>query len=114
MAPMLVFALAMLIVAGAADMASAAFRQSILLAAADDTVRGRLQGVFIVVVVGGPRIADVLHGYAAGLFGTAWTTLGGGVLVILLTLIVAKAVPEFVNYRIDPESSSGADTATER
>ena len=31
-----------------------------LLAAADDNVRGRLQGVFIVVVAGGPRIADVL------------------------------------------------------
>ncbi|MCL1838047.1 MAG: MFS transporter [Propionibacteriaceae bacterium] len=100
--PAVVFAVFMLIAAGAADMASAAFRQSILLTASDDQVRGRLQGVFIVVVVGGPRIADVLHGYAAGFFTPSWTTVGGGVLVILITLLLAKAVPEFMAYRIDP------------
>ncbi|HEY0951587.1 MFS transporter, partial [Nocardioides sp.] len=57
--PMLVVAIAMLVVGGAADMASAAFRTSMLQSAADDSVRGRLQGVFMVVVAGGPRIADV-------------------------------------------------------
>jgi hypothetical protein len=97
--PALIFCVAMLVVAGAADMASAAFRQAILLAAADDSVRGRLQGVFMVVVVGGPRIADVLHGFAAGVFGTGWTTLGGGVLVVVLILVIARAIPEFVRYR---------------
>ena len=80
-------------------MASAAFRQSMLLSAADDSVRGRLQGVFIVVVSGGPRIADTLHGYAAGLFGTAWTTGGGGLLVIVLAIAVAVMVPAFWRYR---------------
>ena len=54
----------MLVVGGAADMASAAFRTSMLQSAADDAMRGRLQGVFIVVVAGGPRIADVVHGAA--------------------------------------------------
>ena len=49
-AAMLAAAVAFLIVGGAADMASAAFRQSMLQSAADDSVRGRLQGVFIVVV----------------------------------------------------------------
>ena len=38
---------------GAVDMISAAFRQAILLDAATDEMRGRLQGVFIVVVAGG-------------------------------------------------------------
>ncbi|MCA0306844.1 MAG: MFS transporter [Actinobacteria bacterium] len=97
--PMLVAAVSFLVVGGAADMASAAFRQSMLQAAADDAVRGRLQGVFIVVVAGGPRIADVLHGYAAGLVGTAWAIGGGGLLVIVLTLAVAAAVPAFWRYR---------------
>ena len=97
--PMLVAAAAFLMVGGAADMASAAFRQSMLLSAADDAVRGRLQGVFIVVVAGGPRIADTVHGYAAGVFGTAWTTAGGGVLVIVLTALVAVIVPAFWRYR---------------
>lgn len=97
--PMLVASCAFLMVGGGADMASAAFRQSMLLSAADDAVRGRLQGVFIVVVAGGPRLADTLHGYAAGLFGTAWTVAGGGVLVILLTALVAAIVPAFWRYR---------------
>ncbi|WP_183094826.1 MFS transporter, partial [Nocardioides stalactiti] len=59
---MLTAAVVLLIVGGAADMASAAFRQSILQTSATDAVRGRLQGIFIVVVAGGPRIADVAHG----------------------------------------------------
>ena len=41
-----------------------------LMNAASDAVRGRLQGVFIVVVAGGPRVADVLHGAAAAAIGT--------------------------------------------
>jgi MFS family permease len=97
--PMLAAAVAMLVVGGAADMASSAFRNAMLLSAADDAVRGRLQGVFIVVVAGGPRIADTLHGYAAGAVGTAWASGGGGLLVILLTVLVAVIVPAFWKYR---------------
>jgi len=97
---MLAVAVAALAFGGAADMASAAFRQSMLLAAADDAVRGRLQGVFIVVVVGGPRIADVLHGWAAESIGTAATTAAGGVLVIIGVLLTAVAFPAFVRYRL--------------
>jgi MFS family permease len=98
--PMLPIVLVLLMVGGAADMASAAFRQSILLAAANDEVRGRLQGVFIVVVAGGPRIADVLHGAAAATAGVALTTALGGVGVIIATLIAAIAIPSFVRYRV--------------
>lgn len=98
--PMLVVALVMLILGGAADMASAAFRMSMLQSAAADAVRGRLQGVFIVVVAGGPRIADVVHGVSAAAVGTAATAAGGGVLVVIGTVIAAIAVPSFVRYRI--------------
>lgn len=93
----------MLMVGGAADMASAAFRSSMLQSAAADAVRGRLQGVFIVVVAGGPRIADVLHGAAAAPLGTAVTSAGGGVLVVAGTLLAVLAVPAFVRYRFDTE-----------
>lgn len=89
-----------LVVGGAADMASAAFRTSMLQASASDAVRGRLQGIFIVVVAGGPRIADVAHGAAAAAAGTAVTAAGGGVLVCILTVVAALAVPAFVRYRI--------------
>ena len=96
---MLGAALGMLIIGGAADMVSAAFRQTILLSAADDDVRGRLQGVFIVVVAGGPRIADVLHGAASEVVGPAWATGGGGLLVLLGITVVAAVFPVFRRYR---------------
>lgn len=108
-APMLIAALVMLMIGGAADMASAAFRQSMLLSAADDAVRGRLQGVFIVVVSGGPRIADVLHGGVAPVLGTAWTIGGGGLLVIGGTIALALLVPAFYRFRLS--SLAGRDSA---
>ncbi len=98
--PMLALALLMLVVGGAADMASAAFRTSMLQSAADDAVRGRLQGVFIVVVAGGPRIADVLHGASAAAVGTAASAAGGGVLVVIGTVVAALLAPAFVRYRL--------------
>jgi transmembrane secretion effector len=98
--PMLVAAVGMLVVGGAADMASSAFRNSMLMTAAADSVRGRLQGVFIVVVAGGPRIADVVHGASAAAVGTATAAAGGGVLVVVGTVVAALAVPSFVRYRI--------------
>ena len=83
-----------------ADMTSAAFRTSMLQTAAADAVRGRLQGVFTVVVVGGPRIADVVHGAAAVSVGTAVAAGGGGVLVVIGTVLAVVAFPAFVRYRV--------------
>lgn len=96
----LAVAVLMLVIGGAADMASAAFRTSMLQSAAADEVRGRLQGIFIVVVAGGPRIADVAHGASAAMVGTATAAAGGGVLVVVLVVVAALVVPSFVRYRI--------------
>ena len=97
---MLVTALLMLVVGGAADMASAAFRSSMLQSAAADQVRGRLQGVFIVVVAGGPRVADVAHGATAAAVGAGAAAAGGGVLVVVGVVVAALVVPSFVRYRV--------------
>src|SRR5262249_53062151 len=53
---------ALLAVAGAADLVSAVLRQTILQVYAPDEMRGRLQGVFVVVVAGGPRLGDLRGG----------------------------------------------------
>jgi len=98
--PMVLAAVLMLVVGGAADMASAAFRVSMLQSAASDAVRGRLQGVFTVVVVGGPRIADVAHGAVAVSIGAAATAAGGGLLVAVATVLAAVAFPAFIRYRV--------------
>jgi MFS family permease len=93
-------AFAFLALGGAADMVSAAFRSTILQQAASDELRGRLQGVFLVVVAGGPRVADALHGAAAAALGTTLTAAGGGALVVFGVLVAAAAVPAFVTYRV--------------
>lgn len=93
-------ALAFLAIGGAADMVSAAFRSTILQQVASDDLRGRLQGVFTVVVAGGPRLADAAHGAAAAVVGTTIAAAGGGALVVIGVLIAAAAVPAFVRYRV--------------
>jgi len=98
--PMIVVALVMLMIGGAADIASAAFRSTMLQDAVDDSMRGRLQGVFIVVVAGGPRIADTAHGAAAAGVGAAAAATGGGVLVMIGVVAAAILVPSFVRYRV--------------
>lgn len=93
-------AMAFLAVAGVADMVSMVFRGAILLSAATDEMRGRMQGVFTVVVAGGPRLADVLHGTAGSAFGPRAAVAGGGVLVVVAMLALAAAVPALRRYRV--------------
>ncbi|MGW2344639.1 MFS transporter [Streptomyces sp. NPDC001661] len=93
-------AVVFLALAGIADMVSMVFRGAILLSAATDEMRGRMQGVFTVVVAGGPRLADVLHGSAGSAFGAGPAVAGGGLLVVLAMLILAVAAPALRRYRI--------------
>ncbi|MES4892124.1 MFS transporter [Streptomyces sp. NPDC096012] len=93
-------ALVFLAAGGVADMVSMVFRGAILLSAATDEMRGRMQGVFTVVVAGGPRLADVLHGTAGSAFGPRAAAAGGGALVVVVMLALALAVPALRRYRI--------------
>jgi MFS family permease len=90
---------------GAADFVSMVFRSAILQTATTDEMRGRLQGVFTVVVAGGPRIADVTHGLAAAGAGTAAAAAGGGVLVIVFVVVAVVLLPAFWRYRAPVDSS---------
>jgi MFS family permease len=99
--PLLALAVAFLALGGAADMVSAAFRSTILQEAASDDLRGRLQGVFIVVVAGGPRLADTVHGLSAAVVGTTAAAAVGGALVVVGVVLAALAVPAFVRYRVN-------------
>ena len=91
-------ALALLAVAGGADMVSAVFRTTMLQAAAPDEMRGRLQGVYVVVVSGGPRLGDVESGVVAQLFGTTDTVVSGGLACLVGIAVVALVVPAFARY----------------
>lgn len=92
-------AVVFLAIGGAADMVSAVYRMAILQSAATDEMRGRMQGVFTVVVAGGPRLADLAHGWTAAGVGTAASATGGGLLVVVLTLASVIWLPMFWRYR---------------
>jgi MFS family permease len=79
-------AVLLLAVGGAADLVSAVYRQTILQTYAPDELRGRLQGVFIVVVAGGPRLGDVRAGGTAALVGLQASWVGGGLACAVLVL----------------------------
>lgn len=87
-----------LVVAGGADAISAVFRQTILQTATPDDMRGRLQGVFIVVVAGGPRLGDLWIGTLSQRIGEAWAVVVGGLLCVVLLWILVRAQRSFWDY----------------
>jgi MFS family permease len=87
-----------LAVAGCADTVSMVFRNTMLQAAAPDDMRGRLQGVFLVVVVGGPRLGDFLAGSAADVFTPAAAVVGGGLACIAAITVVGLLQRSFPRY----------------
>lgn len=87
-----------LMIAGAADNISAIFRATILQAATPDEYRGRLQGVFTVVVAGGPRLGDVEAGAVAALAGETVSVVSGGIACMLLATGLSRAIPSFWRY----------------
>lgn len=84
--------------AGVCDSISAVFRNTILQSAAPDHMRGRLQGVFIVVVAGGPRLGDMLAGGLASFVGEGWTLLVGGIVSALTAAALMAWQPGFLRY----------------
>ena len=84
--------------AGIADSVSAVFRTTILQASTPDHLRGRLQGVFVVVVAGGPRIGDMLAGGATKLLNEGWVLLLGGVMCIVVAWTLAHLQSGFLRY----------------
>ena len=87
----------LLAVAGAADLVSAVYRQTILQTYAPDEMRGRMQGVFIVVVAGGPRLGDLRAGATAAAFGVTVSWVGGALLATVLVSL-ALLVPALRRY----------------
>lgn len=92
------FGLVMLAIAGAADMVSAIFRNTILQVATPDSLRGRLQGVFIVVVAGGPRFGDVEAGTVASLAGTEFAVVSGGLACLVGLVALSAKFRSFARY----------------
>ncbi|MBT2452444.1 MFS transporter [Streptomyces sp. ISL-43] len=87
-----------LALAGCSDTISMVFRTTMLQAATPDDMRGRLQGVFIVVVAGGPRLGDFVAGTTADLTSPTVAITGGGLGCVLVLVLLALRWRGFARY----------------
>jgi MFS family permease len=94
----LVVALTLLAVAGAADVVSAVFRNTILQVTVPDNLRGRLSAVHIAVVTGGPRLGDAEAGAVAAISTPRVSVVSGGLACVLGVLAVHRWAPQFDAY----------------
>ncbi len=96
--PALIAACIVLAGAGGADEVSAIFRSTMLQSAAPDNMRGRVQGVFIVVVTGGPRLGDAYVGLVAATALLWLPSLLGGLIIVALMVLVIRRSASFRDY----------------
>lgn len=95
----LVVCLLGLMFAGAVDSIGSIYRSTILQVAAPDRMRGRLQGLFIVTVTGGPRIGQGLTGAAGQLAGPGLALVYGAIACGLGVAGLTKKFPQLMAYR---------------
>jgi predicted MFS family arabinose efflux permease len=92
-------ALALLAVAGWADVISAVLRSSILQRSVPEHLRARISSVQIAVVEGGPRLGDLEAGAVASLVSTGFSVISGGLACIACAALVAALRPGLRRYR---------------
>jgi MFS family permease len=105
-------ALGFLILAGTADVVSTVFRASILQIAAPDEMRGRVSGLHVLIVQGGPRLGDIEAATVAAVAGPQFSVISGGVLCLLGTILIAVRVPELAAFRAPRRSDVARSNAT--
>jgi len=84
--------------AGAADNVSGIFRTTMMQQATPDSMRGRLQGLFTLVLTAGPRVGDVYAGFLAAAAALWVPSLLGGVLIAATAAALYRARPGFRRY----------------
>ena len=94
----LTLAVVTLALAGASDAVSSVFRQTILQTATPDHMRGRLQGVFVVVVAGGPRLGELVLGALSTRVGEGGAAVIGGAACVVLLWVLVRAQRTFWDY----------------
>ncbi|KAA9149212.1 MFS transporter [Microbacterium lushaniae] len=96
--PLIIAAMVALAISGGTDNVSAIYRSTMLQAAVPDSIRGRLQGVFIVVVAGGPRLGALYAGALATVTTLWFPPLLGGFVILALVGVLVRLYPGFRRY----------------
>jgi MFS family permease len=91
-------ALLFLAIAGAADMVSGIYRDAVLKTTTPDEMRGRLEGVSLTVVAGGPSLGDLEAGALASVTSVPFSIVSGGLACIVGVGVLAAAIPQLARY----------------
>lgn len=97
-APNLWFALACLLVAGAADGISGIFRMTMWNETIPDRLRGRMAGIEMISYLTGPYLGNAQVGFTASLLGLRTGIMWGGAACIAGVGVLALLLPEFARY----------------
>lgn len=91
--------LAMLALAGAADVLSVVFRTATVQVLTPDDRRGRVGAVEYVVGAAFPELGNFRAGAVASLTSPGFSAVSGGLTVIMASVLLGLALPAFTRYR---------------
>jgi MFS family permease len=91
--------LALLALAGAADVLSVVFRASILQLATPDALRGRVSATEFVVGAAFPQVGNFRAGVVASATSPGVSAFTGGISAVVGAGVIALALPALVHYR---------------
>ena len=91
-------ALGFLALAGAFDMVSAIFRQTIWNQTIPNRLRGRLAGIEMISYLTGPHLGNLEAGIVASRFGLRTSVVSGGIFCVLGTVALSLLLPGFISY----------------
>jgi len=106
LAPDIGAALALLVLAGAADMVSGIFRGALWNTTIPDALRGRLAGVELLSYGLGPSAGQIRAGAVASVTTPRFSLWSGGLLCAGAVAVVCAALPRFVRYSARSASST--------
>jgi MFS family permease len=113
LAPGIGVALALLVLAGGADMLSGIFRQTLWNLTIPDALRGRLAGIELLSYGFGPSAGQIRAGGVASITSPRFSLWSGGLLCVGAVALICAALPGFIAYRASatPPESACPETA---
>jgi MFS family permease len=98
LAPDIAVALALLVLAGAADMISGIFRDTLWNQTIPDSLRGRLAGVELLSYSLGPSAGQIRAGGVASAVSPRFSLWSGGLICVGAVAVTCAALPGFLAY----------------
>ena len=88
-----------LAVVGAADAVSSIVRVTVRQLVTPDHVRGRMQSLNAMFVMGGPQLGNLEAGVVAAAWGAPLSVISGGVATVIAVALIFWLAPQVRNYR---------------